>query len=372
MWLPLQHDFLGGGLINYLGQPYLWSWANFDGEHYLAIAQQGYSPLRYFFFPVYPLIIRYLALDSGDLFDILLSGLFVSNISFFIGLVGLWKLMRLDFKRSIVVKTILLLIIFPTSFYFGSIYTESTFLALTVWTFYFVRKGNFIVSGVLGSLLTATRIVGLAFIPALFVELLHQKKWNIRNLRLSEYFYLILIPSGLFLYMLYLNKVTGDPLDFFHNIAIYGEQRSTGLILLPQVFYRYIFKIIPNLNYSYFPVVFTTLLEFVVALGCLLLVCLNVLNLYLKHAGKRIPDQLKSFAIRESYVVYFLIAFTIPTLSGSFSSIPRYVLILFPIFITIAKFLTSVGRKYEVLYFLISLLGLFVACSLFVRGYWVA
>ncbi|MGB6882196.1 MAG: hypothetical protein WBD86_02760, partial [Microgenomates group bacterium] len=52
--VPLQQNFLGGGLSSYLRSPYLWAWGNFDGEHYLSIAFKGYQPLTYFFFPVYP------------------------------------------------------------------------------------------------------------------------------------------------------------------------------------------------------------------------------------------------------------------------------------------------------------------------------
>ena len=59
--LPLQKDFLGGGLWNYLKNPYFWSWLNFDGEHYAQIAFQGYLPLTYFFFPFYPLLTKIVA-----------------------------------------------------------------------------------------------------------------------------------------------------------------------------------------------------------------------------------------------------------------------------------------------------------------------
>ncbi len=52
--IPLQFSYLGGGLVNYLKNPYLWAFANFDGVHYLSIAQEGYKPLTYFYFPVFP------------------------------------------------------------------------------------------------------------------------------------------------------------------------------------------------------------------------------------------------------------------------------------------------------------------------------
>src|SRR3989339_198501 len=84
-WLGLQNDFLGGGKSLYISNPYLWSWLNFDGEHYLAIAREGYRPLTYFFFPLYPIVVKYLSeLLGGSLVDYAISGLFISN-GLFIG-----------------------------------------------------------------------------------------------------------------------------------------------------------------------------------------------------------------------------------------------------------------------------------------------
>ena len=75
-YVPLQKDFLGGGLFNYLSNPHLWALANFDGEHYLSIAQNGYLPLTYAFFPVYPYLIKLFAETFGHtLINYLFSGL---------------------------------------------------------------------------------------------------------------------------------------------------------------------------------------------------------------------------------------------------------------------------------------------------------
>ena len=62
----LQFNFLGGGLQSYLHAPYLWSHLNFDGEHYATIAQNGYKPLEYFFFPMYPILIYYFSFLFED------------------------------------------------------------------------------------------------------------------------------------------------------------------------------------------------------------------------------------------------------------------------------------------------------------------
>src|SRR4030042_5864194 len=66
---PLKTNFLGGGLLNYLRHPLFWGFINFDGEHYLSIARDGYLPLTYFFFPFYPIIIKVLSVLFGGFFN---------------------------------------------------------------------------------------------------------------------------------------------------------------------------------------------------------------------------------------------------------------------------------------------------------------
>jgi len=351
----LQNNFLGGGMSSYLKQPFLWAWANFDGEHYLSIAYQGYQSLTYFFFPVYPLTIAFVAKFLGNGFESLaISGLLISNISLLIALIGLWKLIKLDYKSEIARLTILLLLAFPTSFYLGSVYTESLFLALVVWSMYFARKGKWIAAGILGALLTATRVVGLAIVPALLVEAYLQIKDKEKINLIQIATGILLSVLGIVLYLLYLNKVTGDPLEFIHNVGIFGQQRSSSLVLLPQVFYRYFYKVLPNINYSYLPIVFTTYLEIITAL---LFLGITIASF---------------FKLRLSYAFYLAIGYIIPTLSGSFSSFHRYVLILFPAFILIAVWLSEQNKWIKYATLIILAAGLLIATSLFTRGFWVA
>lgn len=368
--LPLQKDFLGGGMQNYLKAPHLWSWVNFDGEHYLRIAREGYGQFSYFFFPVYPLLMRFATWGfKGGLVGYILSGLLISHISLLIGLIGLVRLIRMDYKRKTAFFAVSLLLFFPTSFYFGSFYTESLFFALVVWSFYFARTKRWIMAGVLGAILTATRVVGLALLPALLVEVWEQKReiggiGDIGVIGVKKILGVLLVPMGLLIYMYYLKVQTGDSLAFFHSLGnVFGEQRSPRLILLPQVFYRYFFKILPNINYDYFPVVFTTWLEFITAVVFGVLGGLGILAA-LKRLGK--------FRLRASYAAYLVVGFLIPTLSGSFSSLPRYVLVLFPAFILSALIISKTPRSIQVLTFTLLFICLGIATSLFTRGYWVS
>ncbi len=228
------------------------------------------------------------------------------------------------------------------------------FFAEVVWALYFARKGQWFYAGLLGAFATGTRIVGLALIPALIVEAYMQYKMNFKKytLPILAAFMTLL---GIVVYMLFLKARTGDPLNFFTSLnSVFGAQRDDSIVLLPQVFYRYIFKILPNIDYHYFPQVFTTLLE--LGSGLLFLV-LSIIAF---------------FKIRLSYAFYLAFGYLIPTLSGSFSSFPRYALVLFPGFILMALGMQIIPRPARAFVYISSAVLLFVSLSLFVRGYWVS
>lgn len=350
-WIfPIQDNFLGGGFSNYIKNPLFWGWANFDGEHYISIAQNGYGDGEQAFFPLYPLLIKVISsLFSNSVSDLLVVGLLISHGSFFIALVGLYKLVMLDYSEKVARLSVILALVFPTSFYFVSVYTEGLFLALIVWSFYLARTKNWLGASLLGLLAASTRVIGILMFPTLLLEAINQKM-------MSKRFpvYIFIVPLGLLMYMYYLMNKYGDPLLFIHSLSGFGEQRSTTAVILPQVFYRYFVKILPNLNYSFFPNVFTTFLELVVA----------TVFLFVSVAG--------FLKLRLSYAFYLAFGFLIPTLSGSFSSLPRYVIVLFPAFLIFSVILykNSLLCKIIVLTFFIFLL--LITTSLFVVGYWVS
>ena len=312
----LSDNFLGGMISDYNSNPFLWSWANFDGAHYLSIAVNGYKDLQQAFFPLYPLLIRFF---GGSI----VSALLISNLSLLISLVGLYKLIELDYDQKVARLSIILLLMFPSSFFFGAVYTESLFLALVVWGFYFFRKRKFLLGVVLGSLSSLTRIIGI-------------------------------IPIGVFGYMGYSKYKWGDALALFHNQINFGEQRSDHLIMLPQVFYRYFVKILPSLSWNYFPIVFTTLLEIVVAIAFLLVII---------YSFKK---------IRLEYWLFLTIGYLIPTLTGSFSSMLRYVIVLFPAFIYLATNIVKFKKQAQIFIFTTMLILLVITEALFMRGYFVS
>jgi len=337
-----------------LARPGLWAWANFEGEHYLAIAQHGYANLEQAFFPLFPWLIRVFVYPFRENpFALLISGLTISHLAFLTALFLFYKLIKLDFDEKVAQLAILFLLIFPTSFFFGAVYTESLFLVLILGSFYAARKKNWWVAGILGAFASATSFLGIFLLPALLWEWWEQRSTENLRLKTQDFFELIpilLIPLGLLFYMRFLASFYQDPLMFIHVQPAFGTQGSADkLILLYQVFWRYL-KMIVSTRWD--PLYFTVWLELLTTTG------FGALLVY---------AQLKK--IRLSYLIFAFLAFLVPTLTGTFSSMPRYVLVLFPGFITLALIKNKIFRS---LYIFVCCLLLAIATIFFTRGYWIA
>jgi len=347
-FIPLHEDYLGGGIEIYKNNPLLWGWANFDGVHYLNIAQGGYGLYQQAFFPLYPYLLRWLAPVFSK--DYLLSGLAISHLALVLALYLLYKLIRLDFEEKIAKRGILYLLLFPTSFYFGSVYTESLFLALVLGSFYTARRKKWLIAGILGAFASATKFVGIFLFPALLIEW-YQSRRESKNEDIKSFLPLLFIGFGLLFYMWYLKKTVGDPLYFIHVQPFFGAERTGGkIILLYQVFWRYFKMILTTKADVLYFAVWTELL------ASILFLALSVFA-YLR--------------LRFSYFVFMVLAYITPTLNGTLSSMPRYVLTLFPGFILLAL-LAEKYRWLKIIYPIIGGILLIISTILFTRGYFVA
>lgn len=344
--------FLGGGPANYQLAPSLFSWANFDGEHYLSIAIFGYRQLEQAFFPVYPMFISFLATPfSYDFFSSLmfstLIGLVISNTALLIALVLLFELVSLDFSKKIAYFTLIFLLVFPTSFYLGAVYSEAIFLLLAVAVFYAARKQKWWLAGILGGLASATRVFGILLLPALIIEAWQQKMPK------RQFVWLLLISAGLLGYMGYQWVSVGDPIAFYRLQELVGEQHQSGIILYPQVMFRYIKMLltVDILN----PIYQTVFLEFVTGI---IFMFLPIYGYFKK--------------IRLSYIFFAFVGFLTPTIQGSFSSLPRYILVFFPSFMAMAILSNSWPKWLRLTVTLFFLCWLSIETALFLRGYWVS
>jgi len=344
--LPFKASFpYWDAVLSQFGHPLLWSWANFDGVHYIMLARDGYAfGLTQAFFPGYFLLMRLVNLIFNNY---LLSGLLISHVSFILMLALFYKILRLDYGEIISRRALIFISLFPTSFYFLSLYTESLFLLLLLAVFYWVRTMDLTKVGFAGVGLTLSRIVGIFVIPSLIMELKNINK----RIKIKQLFWILVPALGLLGYMLYLSLRFDDPILFAHVQKDFGAGRETAkLVLLYQVIWRYLKMIFTVERQN--PIYFTLWLELLSSLYALSLLVWGYIS-----------------KIRPSYLLFSFLAFLLPTLTGTFSSMPRYVLVLFPIFIKLAQ-IKNTYLRYALL--TVHIILLFICTLLFTRGYWIA
>jgi hypothetical protein len=343
-------------------KPWIYSWANFDGVHYLTIARKGYfgTGLIQAFFPVYPLLVKNL-----NIFDnLLLTGLLISNLFSIIFIILFYFFLKEFFNHQKSLLIIAIFMLFPTSFFLGSFYTESIFLSMVVGSFLAAHKKKWWLAGILAALASATRVVGIILVPALLVEFFFPFEFSLQKIRainfkekiwsLRKLINLSWIGAGslgLLFYMFYLNKTYYDPLYFFHVQDEFGGIRQENLILYPQVVWRSL-----KILWTARPFDFKYLAYFQEFLTGTLGLALILWGFVKK--------------IKLSYLVFALGVFLVPPLTGTFSSMPRYILVCFPIFIVLADLLKN--KKTLWTYLTISGILLIINTILFIQGYWVA
>jgi hypothetical protein len=173
------------------------------------------------FFPLYPMLIAAVGkLVSAS--PAALGGV-VSPLLALGAVLASWP--AFDGNRRAYYLFAALLLVGPFSFYFASLYSESLFLLLTVLAFVALARRRYVAAGIFGTLLSATRTVGVLFVFAILAEALIEFRARrlgpaamLRELlrRPDIILGIFLVPLGLFAFMAWLHLATGDALAFAH------------------------------------------------------------------------------------------------------------------------------------------------------------
>ena len=316
-------------------------WGRWDAVHYLAIAQQGYQGTDMAFFPLFPLLIHILGSLVGNH---LIAGLLISNASFFFGLLYLYKLLEHEYDRAVARRAIFYVSIFPSAFFFSAVYTESLFFMLTVASFYYMRAHRWWLAGAIGFFASMTRVEGVLLVVPFAIEWYSQYKPNLRR-HLFDLIGGALIPLGLFAYMIFLWVLVGDPLYFSHVQIHWDRHFAPPWVSVINAFHKIAVatqgQTIANQGMEIF---FTGLM-----IGVLI-------------AGWRL--------LRPSYIAYMALSILIPMSTSSLMSMPRFALVLFPMYAILAREGERPWVNNLIVAFSLPLLGLFTV--LFADWYWVA
>jgi hypothetical protein len=341
-----------------------------DSVWFLAIADGGYGGgAREAFFPLYPLLVR---IAGAPLGSPLIGGALLSTGLLGVALVLLHRLVALDHDRAVARNAVLVTALFPMSFFFSAVYSESLFLALSIGAVYAARREWWAWAGALGMLAAATRSAGvLLLVPLAMIYLWDAGRPSLRARRplRPDALWLALVPLGLALYCALLALGGHDALAPFHAQAVWFRSFAgpfagawDGLVAAWQGARQL-------LSGAREPVYFTAWggdpflgarhnLELFAWLVLTVAATVGVL--------RRLP------AAYGAYVVAALaLPLSYPVAPQPLMSLPRFVAVLFPLAIWLAVWMTGRAAR-ERLVLAAFAAGLAVYTAIFATWHWVA
>ena len=287
-----------------------------DAWHYQRIATDGYAAggagphASWAFFPLYPLIMSVLPGDYA------MAALVFSNVAFALALLLVAAAgLRLGYSEEIVERACFFIAFFPTTYFFSLPLTESLFLLVSAASFHSAARGRWWAAALFGALASATRLVGVLLLPALWLlpsGSRRQKSW------------LLLIPAGTLAFIFFLQQRTGDALAFVRAQTLWNRG-TWSLDFMTSRPWNFVL-----LNAA------VAMLLVVAAMGL---------------ARQR----------RWALAFYVAAAVAIPLSTGSVQSISRYALTVFPAFLWLAEKTADRTSERLVTAVFITLLGWLIA-----------
>jgi Gpi18-like mannosyltransferase len=318
-------------------------WNRWDSLNYLHIAEFGYQATggkRHLlaFYPLYPALIRLLEPLVGSF---LAAGFWISALASVSTAVLFHRLALLDHAED-AGRALFFLFAFPTSYALHIPYTESLFLTLCCGSLLCARSRRWPLAGLLGACAALTRINGVALGAALAFEVWavyrQERRWR------WEWLFVLLVPAGAAGYLLLNLSVAGDPFAFLRH----QHEHFRRTLDWPWNGYVELWKSFLRRAGS----------EAFVLRGQELLFGTLMVGATVASLARQ----------RASYAAYMVVN-TLLVMSFTYPwSVPRYTLILFPMFLLMAR----LGRRplAFALMTVWSLLFLAFFSSLFVRGFW--
>jgi hypothetical protein len=187
-------------------------WARWDSVHFLRIAEHGYTSTEAAFAPLYPALV---AVTGRALFGhYVLAGVLVSLACCLAGFVLLERVAEARLGASGARRTLLYLGLFPTALFLQAVYSESLFLLCCVGAFVLAERGRLWAAGAVCGLAILARPNGAALLPALAL-LARRDAWRL----------LLAVPIAA-LYPLYLWWKVDDAWAFAHAQDVWHRHLS--------------------------------------------------------------------------------------------------------------------------------------------------
>lgn len=240
----------------------LWGpWLRWDTIWYVKIAQEGYSAANlssaYFF--LYPLLMKLLSPFFGG--NSVGAGIAIASAAALASFLLFYSLARDLFDEAVARRSLLFLVLFPTSFYLFAAYTESLFLALILGAFITVRMRCWGLGCMLAAFAAMTRPQGMLLLFPLALEFLSQYRNGMISPRRA--LLLLLVGAGGIAHFILLTTLFGSPMVWFQTQSwwhrpslpwepisaavgtfLHGTNPVDAIVIFPDPFFAIIFLII--------------------------------------------------------------------------------------------------------------------------------
>jgi hypothetical protein len=334
----------------YLNSGLARAYSTWDAQHYLYLSENGYraGQMENAFFPLFPLLIR---LATYIFHSSLIAALVIANLCSLAGFYLLFTFVEKQYGRDAARLTVLLYLAFPTAFFFDLPYSESLFLLLIAAFFLLLFRGKPGWAAIPAALLPLSRPEGvLVILPFATYYATHRKM--VRNLVPSPY---SLLPPlspllGLAAYLAFMRAATGNAFEMFRAMQDYVSAHSLLYLLHPLQLIQ---------HWAEWPLAihgFTnSIIDRAFFLAFLLLIAPMVRR------------------VHPALAVYALAVGLLNVLSGTFMSYTRYILLAFPVFLTLALLLRQRrGLAWQAPLLVCSTLFQGVFLVMHALNYWVA
>lgn len=320
--------------------------ARWDSWRYVEIARHGYQDAEVTFFPGYPIImrvmdelaLRWIFADMNPADRMYLSGMLVSGIMSGIGILLFHQFLLERLGDEAAWRGTFYLLIFPTAMFMAQVYTESTYLAVSLGALLFIYRRQFWYAAPLAIFATITRPTGvLLILPMITVWLDHW--W--RGLDLPRY-YLAAISLPIITFWGFNFLLEGQGLNTFEAQQDFGRHFLQPLALC--IFAQQIAWI-------------GTESAGFVHVGLDLLLTLFATYLCIRE-----------WKWHPGLALYGLAAVWLPLATGQLVSQNRYVLIVVPIYFVLARW--GKNPVFDRLWTIGSLLLFAMYTVLFTQGFW--
>lgn len=337
------------------GKPFnlLRSLGQYDAQWYLKIASSGYpfhpkinsnadkrimDGLTYAFFPLYPMLIRLVSIAFGN---IELSAFSLSIVLLIANFFSLYFVTGRLFSKSLAIKSILLIFLFPFSVFFRSYFTEGLYLFLLIWFSYFLIRKKLLLAAIALGLLNMTKGSGL-LLDALYLYVLwkevKEKKTSLANA--CKLIVILVVPF--LLWMLFCFIQTGNPLYFYTVRSAWYNSPIPPLLYNFSLLFLFPFLPVHSFHYSQIDIL-------VVLIASLILM------------------KSRKFLGFNLWWIAFILWIN-PLLASDTMSFTRYQSVSFPLFIYIANILPN---KLYWLVLLLFAIGFAVVSLFFVNWWWI-